>query len=340
MISGEKMNKIDRKSFWKNKNVFVTGAGGFIGSHLCESLVELGATVTALIHYNALSNQGWLSSSNHKKNISIIMGDVTDYNSFKSGINGIDIVFHLAALIAIPYSYRSPESYINTNVKGTYNILQACIDNEVKHLIHTSSSEVFGSAQIIPIDEDHALNSQSPYAATKIAADMLSISFHKSFQVPVSILRPFNTYGPRQSSRAIIPTLILQALTSDHISVGNLSPTRDLNYVSDTVNGFLSVAENKSTVGQFINIGSGTEISIKNLAEKILSLMGKNIPITQNSERFRPSQSEVDRLCADSTKAQTLMGWKPEIDLDTGIAKTIEWFENNLDKYNFDSYVI
>ena len=314
---------------WKSSSVLVTGAGGFIGSHLAEALVRTGAKTRALVRYNSQGTNGWLDHSELKSEIEIIRGDVRETDSVQSALKGIEIVFHLAALIGIPYSYVSPASYVSTNIVGTLNILQESLRSGVTRVVHTSTSEVYGTAQQIPITEDHPLQAQSPYSATKIGGDKLAESFHRSFGLPVSIVRPFNTYGPRQSARAVIPTIIMQALANEPIRIGNLAPTRDFNYVSDTVRGFLQIAESEKTIGTIVNLGSGTEISIGDLARMICSLTGVEFRIVQENDRVRPSQSEVERLCASNVLAKEMAGWRPEIALKEGLEKTIAWIRAN-----------
>lgn len=314
---------------WKSSSVLVTGAGGFIGSHLAEALVRTGAKTRALVRYNSQGTNGWLDHSELKSEIEIIRGDVRETDSVQSALKGIEIVFHLAALIGIPYSYVSPASYVSTNIVGTLNILQESLRSGVTRVVHTSTSEVYGTAQQIPITEDHPLQAQSPYAATKIGGDKLAESFHRSFGLPVSIVRPFNTYGPRQSARAVIPTIIMQALANEPIRIGNLAPTRDFNYVSDTVRGFLQIAESEKTIGTIVNLGSGTEISIGDLARMICSLTGVEFRFVQEDDRVRPSQSEVERLCASNVLAKEMAGWRPEIALKEGLEKTIAWIRAN-----------
>lgn len=324
---------------WQGKRILITGAGGFIGSHLTERLVAAGAEVRAMVHYNALGHWGWLDHSPVRDAIQVIAGDIGDRDSVRQAMMGVDIVFHLAALIGIPYSYHAPASYVRTNVEGTLNVLQNARDLGIKRVVHTSTSEAYGTAQYVPIDEQHPLQGQSPYSATKIGADKLAEAFHLSFGVPVAIIRPFNTYGPRQSSRAVIPTIISQALTQPEIHLGSLTPTRDLNYVLDTAAGFIHIAASDQAVGQVINIGSGKEISIGNLARLILSLMGKpDVPIISESQRTRPEASEVNRLCADNQKAWTLTGWKPEYTLQQGLEETIAWVAEHIQNYRPSLY--
>lgn len=325
---------------WVGKRVLVTGAGGFIGSHLAEKLVEHGAKVRAFVHYNALGSYGWLDQSLLRDEMEILQGDICDGDSTDKTIDKIDYVFHLAALIAIPYSYQAPESYIRTNIVGTLNILRSVRRKGVERLIHTSTSEVYGSARAIPITEDHPLQAQSPYAASKIAADKLCESFFFSFDAPVVIVRPFNTFGPRQSSRAIIPTIISQSLTKESILLGNLHPTRDLNYVTNTVDGFMRAAATPDILGQVFNLGSGKEISIGDLARKIIKLVKKPVNIITEEKRIRPPGSEVDRLIADSSKATTVLEWKPEVNMEEGLKLTISWIKKNRSRFRPDVYSV
>lgn len=325
---------------WTDKRVLVTGAGGFIGSHLVERLVALGAQTRAMVSYRSNGSWGWLDSSPVKDKVSVVAGDVRDVDSVLGAMEGCQIVFHLAALIGIPYSYQTPVSYVRTNVEGTINILQAARQLKVERVVQTSTSEVYGSARYVPIDEAHPLQGQSPYSASKIGADMMAQSFCQSFDLPVSIIRPFNTYGPRQSSRAIIPTIIAQALTAPSIRLGSLSPYRDFNYVLDTVEGFIKIAEASGAVGDPINVGSGVEISIGELAQLILELVGKDLPILQDDQRVRPSGSEVQRLQADNRKAQNTIGWSPQYTLREGLEHTIEWVRENIEGYRAESYAI
>lgn len=323
---------------WNQLRVLVTGAGGFIGSHLTEHLVALGAQTRAFIRYSSDGQRGWLSQSPVANEIDFFHGDICDADSVSAAVKDVDVVFHLAALIAIPYSYQAPRAYIRTNVEGTLNILQAARQYQIQRVVQTSTSETYGSAQYVPIDEKHPLQGQSPYSASKIAADKLAESFHLSFDVPIATIRPFNTYGPRQSARAVIPTIITQALTSDTIKLGSLTPTRDLNFVIDTVDGFIKVAESSQAIGQVINIGTGQEISIGDLAQKITKLMGKNVSIECEEHRLRPENSEVDRLCADNTSAQKLTHWSPQHTLEDGLSQTIAWMEHHLDHYRPQDY--
>jgi dTDP-glucose 4,6-dehydratase len=320
--------------------VLVTGAGGFIGSHLAERLVELGACTRALVHYNALGTWGWLDHSPLRDDMEVVAGDICDRDSVQQAMRGNEVVFHLAALIAIPYSYRAPASYVRANVEGTLNVLQTARELKIERMVHTSTSEVYGTARYVPIDEGHPLQGQSPYSASKIGADKLAEAFHASFSLPVVTVRPFNTFGPRQSARAVIPTIITQCLAGETIRLGNLHPTRDLNYVANTVDGFLKAASVPAAVGQTINLGSGREISIGQLAELIAGLVGQSIAVEGDLQRMRPEKSEVDRLLADNTLARTLLKWEPAISLEEGLTHTIEWIERNLGRYRPNVYVV
>ena len=331
------------------QSILITGADGFIGSHLTEALVRAGHKVRAFVLYNSFNSWGWLDhcAPDVKGQFEVFLGDIRDPHGVKEAMKGCEAVLHLAALIGIPYSYHSPDTYLDTNIKGTLNILQAARDLGVKRVIHTSTSEVYGTARFVPITEDHPLQGQSPYSATKIGADQLALSFHSSFGLPITILRPFNTYGPRQSARAVIPTIITQILRGKkEISLGSTHPTRDLNYVEDTVDGFIKALVAPKIEGEVINIGSGFEISIGNLAHMIAELMGTKIAIKESSERVRPADSEVERLLADNQKAKELLKWSPKnsglAGLNQGLAQTIEWFRNpeNLKKYPSDHYVV
>jgi dTDP-glucose 4,6-dehydratase len=325
---------------WSSKKVLVTGAGGFIGSHLTERLIELGADVSALVRYTSTGTWGWLDHSTHKDQINVILGDIRDQDAVLRLMDGIDVVFHLAALIGIPYSYHAPLSYVRTNIEGTVNVLQSAMRCNVGRVIQTSTSEVYGSARTVPISEDHSLQGQSPYSASKIGADKIAESFYLSFNLPVVVVRPFNTFGPRQSARAVIPTIITQALRESAISLGNLEPTRDLNYVADTVEGFIKAAEAPNAIGQVINLGTGREVSIGKLAETILAMMGKRLPVLSKDARVRPKGSEVDRLCADNTRAKEILGWEPKYTLEESLQRTIEWLSENHEQYRSDIYVI
>lgn len=325
---------------WNNKRVLVTGAGGFIGSHLTERLVELGANTRALVHYNSQGSWGWLDQSPLRNNIEVIAGDVTDRDSIYRAMQEVEIVFHLAALIAIPYSYHAPASYVRTNVEGTLNLLQVARELNVERIVHTSTSEVYGAACYIPINESHPLKGQSPYSASKIGSDKLAEAFHLSFGLPVVTVRPFNTFGPRQSVRAVIPTIVTQCLTRTKVRLGNLHPTRDFNYISNTVDGFVAAASVPLAIGQTINLGSGREINIGELAQVIARLAGRPLVVENDGERARPQKSEVERLMADNKLAYTLLGWEPVISLEEGLAKTIEWIQQHMEGYRTDAYVL
>lgn len=327
----------------KGKIVLVTGSEGFIGSHLIERLLKEQCNIRAFVLYNSFNSCGWLDTFPKEllKDVEIFTGDIRDPNSVRNAIKGVEIVFHLAALIGIPYSYHSPDSYIDTNIKGTLNILQACRDFDVERVFITSTSEVYGTAQYVPIDEKHPLQPQSPYSATKIGADNLAESFYRSFNLPVTIVRPFNTYGPRQSARAVIPTIITQLLSGcKEIQLGSLHPTRDLNYVTDICNGFIAVAKHKESVGKTINIGSGQEISIRDLAAFLIKLIKPGTKISSEDIRKRPDKSEVKRLVCDNSLIRRLTRWKPETSLEEGLFKTVDWFRNKeyLHMYKWHTY--
>lgn len=329
------------------RKVLLTGAGGFIGSHLAEELVRRNFSVRAFVHYNSMSSHGWLDASppETRKQLDVFSGDIRDPNGVRTAMKGCDAVLHLAALIAIPYSYHSPDTYVETNITGTLNVLQAARDLDVSHVVHTSTSEVYGTAQFVPITEEHRLQGQSPYSASKIGADQLALSFERSFGTPVTVVRPFNTYGPRQSARAVIPTIITQIAAGQRtIKLGSIQPTRDFNFVADTVGGFLAALETKAGVGEVINIGSGFEISIGDTARLIAEIMGAKIEIEQDAVRLRPERSEVDRLWASNAKAQKLLGWSPRFTgvegLRKGLEQTISWFttNENLSRYRTNAY--
>lgn len=329
------------------KKILVTGADGFIGSHLVEALVEQGHDVRAFVFYNSFGSWGWLDSvdSQLRNSLDVFAGDVRDPHGVKTAMQGCDVVFHLAALIAIPYSYHSPDTYVDTNVKGTLNVVQAAHELEVGKVIHTSTSEVYGTAQFVPISEEHPLRGQSPYSASKIGADQIAYSFYTSFDTPVAIVRPFNTYGPRQSARAVIPTIITQIASGRRlIKLGALYPTRDFSHVPDTVRGFIAAAESNASVGEVINLGSGFEISIGDLANLIADAMGVEIEIETDDVRLRPEKSEVERLLASNEKATELLGWKPEFGskegLKRGLRATADWFTDgaNLRRYKTEIY--
>lgn len=323
------------------KNVIVTGADGFIGSHLTEELIKAGYNVKAFVYYNSFNNWGWLDTfpKNILNEIEIFQGDIRDPNGVKEAIKGADAVFHLAALIAIPFSYHSPDTYVDTNIKGTLNVLQAARQLQTERILVTSTSEVYGTAQYVPIDEQHPYQGQSPYSATKIGADRLAESFYRSFNLPVTIVRPFNTYGPRQSARAVIPTIITQLLSGKkEIKLGALSPTRDFNYVKDTANGFIEIYKSERTVGEEINIATQQEISIGELAEELIKQINADAQIVCDEERLRPQKSEVNRLLGANEKIKKLTNWRPQYTFQEGLAETIQFLKSNLDKYKPDIY--
>ena len=331
---------MSNSSTWKNRRVLVTGAGGFIGSHLAERLAQLGARTRCFLRYTSQGSLGWLSASPLRSELEIIHGDIRDYESVLHAAKDADVIFHLAALVGIPYSYHSPRSYVQTNIEGTLNVLEAARRHETERLICTSTSEVYGSALYVPIDENHPLQGQSPYSATKIGADKIAESYHLSFDLPVSIARPFNAYGPRQSSRAVIPTIITQALAQPSVKLGNMHTTRDFNFVSDIVEGFIAIAETPATIGKTLNIGSGTETSIRDLTDVIFELIGAKCPVEIDESRLRPEASEVDRLCASSLLLSELTTWRQKIALREGLTRTIEWIGQNLGTYSIGSYAI
>jgi NAD dependent epimerase/dehydratase len=328
--------------FWEGRVVLVTGAGGFIGSHLAEELVLSGAKVRALVRYNSRNDWGMLELLREETRgaMDVVSGDIRDAPFVRKAVQSCEIVFHLAALIAIPYSYVASESFLDTNVRGTLNVLQAGVDTGVRRIVHTSTSEVYGSAQYTPIDEGHPLRPQSPYAATKVAADMLAESFCCSYGLPVSVVRPFNTYGPRQSARAVIPTVAVQALTGDVIRLGSLDTTRDMTFIQDTVRGFLKVAESSETVGEVVNLGTATGVSVRQLVDKIGQMLGKELRIEVDDQRLRPDKSEVATLIGAYGKASRLTGWTPQVDLDEGLHQTTEWLGRHLDRYKPGMYNI
>jgi dTDP-glucose 4,6-dehydratase len=332
-----------------NKRILVTGADGFIGSHLTEELVRKGYPVRAFVFYNSFNSWGWLDHCDPeiKKSIDVFAGDIRDPHGVKNAMKGCNVVLHLAALIAIPYSYHSPDTYVDTNIKGTLNVVQAARELGLDKIVHTSTSEVYGTARFVPITEEHPLQGQSPYSASKIGADQIAMSFYTSFNAPVAIIRPFNTYGPRQSARAVIPTIITQiACGKRTIKLGALHPTRDFNYIKDIVNGFIQVMNSVKSIGSVINIGSNFEISIGDTVQLISGIMGEKVTIETDSVRLRPEKSEVERLWADNTKAKQLLGWEPmysgQEGLKRGLTETVEWFtnSNNLEKYKIDIYNI
>lgn len=321
--------------------VLVTGADGFIGSHLVEELIQRGYEVKAFVYYNSFNNWGWLDTLPKEllNKIEVFSGDIRDANGVRQAMKDVDVVYHLAALIAIPYSYHSPETYVDTNIKGTLNILQAAKDLETSRIIITSTSEVYGTAQYVPIDENHPNQGQSPYSATKIGADSLAESFYRSFNMPITIVRPFNTYGPRQSARAIIPTIITQLLAgSNEIKLGSLTPTRDFNYVKDTVNGFIEIANSENTIGEVINIASQKEISIGELAKELCKQINPNAIVSCDDQRLRPEMSEVNRLLGSNEKILRLTNWTPKYTFEQGISETIKFYKANLHLYKTDIY--
>lgn len=323
------------------RKVLVTGADGFIGSHLVEALVAKGARVRALVQYNSFNNWGWLEDVSCRSGLEIVSGDVRDPHFCKHITRDIDVVFHLAALIAIPYSYVAPDSYVDVNVKGTLNIVQAAKENGVGKVIHTSTSEVYGTARYVPIDEKHPLQPQSPYSASKIGADAMAMSFYNAFELPVVVARPFNTYGPRQSARAVIPTIIAQIASGKKvIKLGDSTPTRDFNYVADTCRGFIALAECDEAVGKTVNIGSNYEISVGDTLNLIKKIMKSDVEFVEDEQRIRPSGSEVFRLWCDNTLIHSLTGFRPELSIEQGLERTVEWFldPENLKKYKADIY--
>jgi len=331
----------------KNKIILVTGADGFIGSHVTEELVRNGYKVRAFVFYNSFNARGWLDQAPQdiQDNLEVFAGDIQDPHGVSKAMQGCNVIIHLAALVAIPYSYHSPDSYVETNIKGTLNVLQAARHLDTEKVVITSTSEVYGTAQYVPIDEEHPLQGQSPYSATKIAADQLAIAFHNSFDTPVAIIRPFNTYGPRQSARAVIPTVITQiAAGQKKIKLGNIHPTRDFNYIKDIVKGFIAVTQSDASIGEVINVGSNYEISIGEMVELIAEIMQEKVEVQTDQERLRPEKSEVERLWADNTKARNFIGWEPEYagyeGLKLGLTETINWFSNidNLKKYRNNIY--
>lgn len=327
----------------KNKTVLVTGADGFIGSHLVEKLIDDGHKVKAFVYYNSFNSWGWLDTLPKEilNQIEIFAGDVRDPNGVRTAVKGVDIIYHLAALIAIPYSYHSPDSYVDTNVKGTLNILQAARDYNIERVLVTSTSEVYGTALYVPIDEKHPKQGQSPYSASKIGADAMADSFYRSFNLPVTIVRPFNTFGPRQSARAVIPTIITQLLVGKtEIKLGALHPTRDLLFVKDTANGFIEIAKSDKTIGQEINIATQQEISIQNLAQLLIDTINPKAKIISDDIRLRPEKSEVERLLGSADKIKSLTNWQPKYSLQEGLKQTIEWFSipENLKQYKTHLY--
>ena len=330
----------ERLMRWKERPVLVTGAGGFIGSHLVEALVKLEAKVRAFVHYNSRNDPGLLSLLPEEitAEVELVAGDLRDPFSIRQAVDGTSTVFHLGALISIPYSYINPREVAETNLMGTLNVLQACREFGVNRLVHTSSSEVYGTAINVPIDEDHPLQGQSPYSASKIGADKLAESYFLAYGLPVVTARPFNTYGPRQSGRAVVPTVITQALSKDAIHLGNLDPRRDLTYVSDTVEGFLRTAETPGIEGRIYNLGTGSDVSISELVQMILHILGRKVDIVVDDERMRPERSEVQRLISDNSLANEQLGWSPRISLDEGLRNTITWISEHMHLYEGEGY--
>lgn len=327
-------------SAWSGKRVLVTGGEGFIGSHLIERLVNEEAEVAALAHYNPFGKRGWLDKSTARE-VEVLLGDVRDQERVFDAIEGRDVVFHLAALIGIPYSYEAPESYVQVNVHGTYNVVNACRRAGVERMVHTSTSETYGSALYVPIDESHPLQPQSPYSATKIGGDMIALSYYHSFETPVSVVRPFNTYGPRQSARAVIPAILIQLHSgAQEIRLGSTTPTRDMNFVADTVSGLLAVAGCEKCLGNVVNIGSGREISIGDLVELIVKMSGRSANVVQDPARIRPGGSEVQRLLCDNTRAKEWCGWEPQFSLEDGLKLTSDWIAENIDSFRAKDYQV
>ena len=326
----------------KGKKICVTGAAGFIGSHLVERLLYLGAKIKAFVHYNSAYNIGFLKeiSSQYKDNLKIVSGDIRELDTMKKTLSDVEIVFHLASIISIPYSYQHPQEVFDTNVIGTLNVLLAAKENGVGKVIHTSTSEVYGSAQYVPMDEKHPKQPQSIYSASKIGADALVLSFYHSYNMPVSICRPFNTYGPRQSDRAVVPVIIAQALKKDEIVLGSVTSRRDFTYVTDTVEGFIKMALSDKVYGKEINLGTGVDYSIEEITYKISDCLGKKIKIRNDDLRMRPEKSEVQRLCSNNTLAKSLLGWEPQVDINVGLKMTVDWIKNNLNHYNPQEYRI
>ncbi len=325
---------------WSGRQVLVTGAGGFIGSHLAELLARAGANVRAFVRYTSRGDHGWLEDADPEaaKAIEVFRGDLANPEAVSDAMRGCEVVFHLGALIPIPYSYRHPREFVTANVEGTLNVLEAARRGERARIVHTSTSEVYGTAQTVPIDEEHRLHPQSPYAASKVAADQLALSFQRSFGTPVVVVRPFNTYGPRQSARAVIPTIVTQAISRDVVELGATSPTRDFLYVEDTALGMVRCAEAEGVEGEVINLGTGTEVSIAEIAERVMRLFGHDVPVELDKSRLRPQDSEVERLVADTTKAKDLLGWEPSVELDEGLQRTIDWLTRSVDAYKTSIY--
>jgi NAD dependent epimerase/dehydratase len=324
-----------RPRFWAGRSVLVTGAAGFIGSHVVERLVRDGASVRAFVRYNSRNDYGWLERSDVdvERDVEVFLGDLANPEAVAGAVAGVDTILHLGALIPIPYSYRHPREFLSANVEGTLNVLEACRRHDVRRLVHTSTSEVYGTPETVPIAETHPLRPQSPYAATKVAADQIALSYHRSYGLPVAVVRPFNTFGPRQSARAVIPTVLSQALTRDRIELGSVDPSRDFVYVEDTAAGILACAESSSTEGEVVNLGTGVEVSVGDLVERVVRLVDRNVEVALDPERVRPPESEVERLVADPTKARLLLGWHPSVDFDEGLRRTLDWIGGALDAY-------
>jgi dTDP-glucose 4,6-dehydratase len=327
---------------WKDRLVFVTGAGGFIGSYLVEELAGRGARVRAFVRYNSRGDWGYLNTlaPQLRERVEVVAGDLRDADAVTQAMRGTTVAFHLGAMVSIPYSYVHPREVADTNVFGTLNVLTAARDLKLERVIHTSTSEVYGTAQYVPIDEKHPLVGQSPYSASKIGADQLAESFHRSYGLPVAVARPFNTYGPRQSARAVIPTIISQAIAGERLFIGARHPTRDLNFVTDTVRGFVRVAECPEAVGQVINLGTGREVSVGDLVDTIVRLVGRRVEVTFDATRLRPDRSEVERLLADNSKARQLLGWAPEVSLEDGLTRTIQWISEHASLYRPREYAV
>lgn len=325
----------ERSESWAGRSVLVTGAGGFIGSHLAEALTRAGGSVRAFVRYTSRGDHGWLEAADPDvvRELEIFRGDLANPEAVAGAMADRDVVFHLGALIPIPYSYRHPREFVGANVTGTLNVLEAARRGEVQRIVHTSTSEVYGTAQEIPIDEEHRLHPQSPYAATKVAADQLALSYQRSFDTPVAIVRPFNTYGPRQSARAVIPTIVTQALSRQTIELGATDTTRDFLYVGDTVAGMIRCGSADEVEGEVINLGTGVEVSIAEVVQRVLGLLERDVPVSLDDDRVRPPGSEVERLVADVAKARALLGWTPETDLDEGLQRTIDWLTGSLGEY-------
>jgi dTDP-glucose 4,6-dehydratase len=334
------VNATENMERWSGRRVLVTGAGGFIGSHLAELLATAGANVRAFVRYTSRGDHGWLehATAEAAEAIEIFRGDLVNPEAVSAAVDGCDVVFHLGALIPIPYSYRHPREFVAANVVATLNVLEASRRADLARVVQTSTSEVYGTAQTVPISEDHPLHPQSPYAASKVGSDQLALSYHRSFATPVVVARPFNTYGPRQSARAVIPTIIAQALSREVVELGATSPTRDFLYVSDTARGLARCGEADGVEGEVINLGTGTEVSIGDVAERILRMLGEDVPVVLDQERLRPRDSEVERLVAGTAKAQRLLSWEPAISLDEGLKRTVEWLKGSLEAYKTSIY--